>query len=758
MALRTTVHALALCLLAAVSAHAATTITVTSNADAGANTLRQAIIDANDDLSPDPVTIAFAIGTGAVSIAPTTELPAILRAVVIDGTTQPGFDDTPLVEIRGDSMPDGFNGLFFHSHSGSTVRGLVINRFTHSTMTFNGGFGIDIASGSNDHLIAGNYLGTDATGAAAAANSRGGLQARGSNVTIGGTTAADRNVISGNGGRGVLFLAGTGSTVVGNYIGLDAAGTTAIPNLDGVDIFAPAADVTIGGTNAGERNVITSSSSGVAVFSAAGTTVRGNLIGTDASGTVLVADPGFSGVGLFAAGATAIELNVIGGTTSTGIFVQGGSHDVTILGNNIGVDASGTIALPLTGYGVAVQGDSPSPTDVTIGGISPGEGNVITNCTTGVQASGGTTFPMGVTVRGNGITGNSQLGIDIGATDNDADDSDDGPNGLQNFPVLTAAGASATDITIDGTLTSVASATYEVDFYASPSADPSGFGEGATYLGSVTVPIDGTGTATFGVTLPVVVTPGAVITATATDAGGNTSEFSAALTSTAATTTTTSSTSTTTSSTTTSSTTTSSTTTTLASTTTTSTTTTTVASTTTSSTTTSSTTTSSTTTSSTTTSTTTTSPTTTTTTSSTTTTVAPTTTTSTTSTSSTSSSTTITPATTSTTTTTLPCDITGVAKVSCVLGDLPPATCTGEALPKAVTKGLDASRTLLGKAASASPKAARRFEKQAAARLKKAAAKLTKAAKQSKVDAACADALGASLQEARALILELLAL
>jgi hypothetical protein len=709
-------------LLAAATAHAATTITVTSNANAGASTLRQAIIDANADPSPDPVTIAFAIGTGAVSIAPTTALPAITRRVVIDGTTQPGFDDAPLVEIRGDSMPDGANGLRLQSNSGSTVRGLVINRFTHDT-SFNGGYAIDIASGSNDHLIAGNYLGTDATGAAAAANSRGGLRVGGSNVTIGGSTAEDRNVISGSAGVGVLFVGGTGSTVVGNYIGLDAVGTTEILNAQGVSVFTPTADLTVGGAGLGEGNVIASTAWGITVISAAGTVVRGNLFGTDASGTTL-AGAAFSAAAFQGVDGATMADNVIGGMTSTGIFVQGESHDVVIQGNHIGIDASGTVALPITGYGIAVQGDSPSPTDVTIGGTGVGEGNVITNCTAGVQASGGTTFPVGITIRGNSITGNSQLGIALGGnvTPNDTDDTDDGPNGLQNFPELTTAGASATDVTIDGALTSLPSATYTVDFYASAAADPSGFGEGATYLGSTSVPIDGTGTATFSVTLPVVVTPGAVITATATDADGNTSEFSEALTSTAASTT---STSTTTSSTTTSSTTTSSTTS--------------------SSTTTSSIPTSTTTSSTTTTST---APTT----STTSTTLAS----STTSTSSTSTSSTTT-APPSTTSTTLPCDVVGVAQVVCLLEDVPPATCTGESLPKGVTKGLDAARTALGKVPTASAKAARRLEKAAAARLKKASAKLAKAAKQNKVSAICATELGASIEQLRVLIAALLA-
>lgn len=92
-----------------------------------------------------------------------------------------------------------------------------------------------------------------------------------------------------------------------------------------------------------------------------------------------------------------------------------------------------------------------------------------------------------------------------------------------------------------------------------------------------------------------------------------------------------------------------------------------------------------------------------------------------------------------------------------MLADLPPASCDGEALPKSVTKGLEASRGLAGKAQTASPKAARRLQRLAAARLKKAAAKLVKAARQGTVGAPCAAELGASLQQARTLLAALLA-
>jgi hypothetical protein len=546
---RPIVRSLAVCLLVtAATARATTTITVTSTLSAGPNTLRQAIIDANADLSPDPVRIIFSIDSGAVSIAPTTALPAITRPVIIDGTTQLGFTGTPLIELRGDSAPAGSSGLVLTGHSGSTVRGLVINRFT-SNISGLGGFAVEIDDDSGDHVIAGNYLGTDATGAAAAANSRGGLLVHGSNVTIGGTTAADRNVISGNGTFGLLFIGGTDSTVMGNYVGLNAAGTAALLNgTYGFDVVETT-DLAIGGTDAGAGNVIAGSNAAVVVDpGTAGTMVIGNLIGTNAAGTAVVGN-GSTGVRLDGVDGATVDDNVIGGFSDAAIILQGGSN-VTIKGNHVGVDASGTVPLALGGIGIAVEGISPGPTDVTIGGTGVGDGNVVTNCgTIGVGLLG---EPMRITIRGNRITGNGELGIDLdndGVSPNDPDDDDGGSNGGQNFPVLTTARASASNVMIDGTLTSLPNASYAIDFYASAAADASGFGEGATYLGSAIVLIGGTGTAPFGITLPVVVTPGDVITATATDGAGNTSEFSAALTSTAASTSTTTTSTTTTSST-----------------------------------------------------------------------------------------------------------------------------------------------------------------------------------------------------------------
>ncbi len=101
--------------------------TVANIDDTGAGSLRQAILDANSNPGPD--TIEFAIGTGVQTIAPLSALPTITAAVTIDGTTQPGYAGTPIIEIRGDSAGGGIDGLTI-TGSDSIISGLVVNRFS----------------------------------------------------------------------------------------------------------------------------------------------------------------------------------------------------------------------------------------------------------------------------------------------------------------------------------------------------------------------------------------------------------------------------------------------------------------------------------------------------------------------------------------------------------------------------------------------------------------------------------------------------
>ncbi|HVK09195.1 MAG TPA: LamG domain-containing protein, partial [Gemmataceae bacterium] len=194
------------------------TFQVTSTADSGAGSLRQALVDAN--AAPGRDDILFNIGAGGLqTITPLTALPTIIDPVAIDGTTQPGYAGYPLIEVRGDSAGAAADGLTVTA-ADSTVRGLAINRFAGSGVRISG-------AAATGNVVAGNYLGTDAAGTAAAGNGAHGVLVTdgASNNTVGGAAAADRNVISGNAGDGVRVTGSAGNTVSGNYIGANALGT-----------------------------------------------------------------------------------------------------------------------------------------------------------------------------------------------------------------------------------------------------------------------------------------------------------------------------------------------------------------------------------------------------------------------------------------------------------------------------------------------------------------------------------------------------
>ncbi|WZO95728.1 Ig-like domain-containing protein [Isosphaeraceae bacterium EP7] len=241
------------------------TLSVTNVTDSGAGSLRQAILDSNAAAGAD--TIAFSIGSGRQTIIPASPLPQVTDTVAIDATTQPGYAGTPLIELNGSSIfypptdpPSaspvpipGVHGLVI-SAGGSVVRGLVINRFT--------GSGI-VLTGSGQSQIAANYIGTDAAGDLPLGNGMDGVLVLDSrNNLIGGTSAADGNLISGNSGNGIQLTASgfrglsANNRVLGNRIGTDASGTFDIGN-SGYGVVASTGGNAIGAvTPAGAGNVI----------------------------------------------------------------------------------------------------------------------------------------------------------------------------------------------------------------------------------------------------------------------------------------------------------------------------------------------------------------------------------------------------------------------------------------------------------------------------------------------------------------------
>ncbi len=375
-------------------------------------------------------------------------------------------------------------------------------------------------------LIENNLIGIDLTGAPIGTTYDGIQIANAPDNTIRG------NVIANSGYNGIRLLnaGATGNIVQGNLIGTALDGTTPMGNALAGILIKNAPGNQIGGMEPGEGNTISANGEhGILIERPGATdnTIEGNQIGTDIAGTtplsngshgIQISDGTGNVIGGIAAGAG----NAIGGNGGAGIAVTGGI--VTIQGNFIGTDAGGMLDLGNTSDGIIVNGGL-----ATIGGEAVGAGNTIAhNGNNGVKINSGT----GNAIHRNSIHDNAALGIDLkpnGVTTNDTGDADDGANNRQNFPVLTSAVSSGGNTTISGTLNSIANSTFTVEFFSSPTADPSGFGEGQVFLGSTVVDTDGSGNMSFSPTFDVAVTVGHVISATATDANGNTSEFSAAM-------------------------------------------------------------------------------------------------------------------------------------------------------------------------------------------------------------------------------------
>ncbi len=478
---------------------------VTNTNNTGDGSLRQAILNANASAGADVISFAI-LAAGVQTITLASTLPSITDPVTIDGTTQPGFAGTPLIELNGNGIAG--NGLNIAAGN-TTIRGLAINRFA--------GSGILITASATNAVIQGNYIGTNATGTAALANGTG-VTIGGAGNTVGGTTPQARNLISGNLGSGVTVqgAASSGNVVLGNFIGTNAAGTAAIPNQgiqSGVFILNAPGN-TIGGTAAGAGNVISGNAQHALTIvgaTATGNLVQGNFVGTAADGATPL---GNGGIGIDIVSAPG---NTVGGTgtarnlvahNQTGMQIRTGADNNIVRNNSI-----------TSNSGVAVRIDDTSGN--TIGGLVTGDGNTIQNNGTGIVVLTATSARNAIL--GNSISGNAFLGIDIdqdGVTANDATDVDSGPNGRQNFPVLTAAAGG-----VQGTLNSTPNATYRIEFFGNTACDASGNGEGATFLGAhVSHDRRQPGNAT----IPLfAATAGQAVTATATDSSNNTSEFSA---------------------------------------------------------------------------------------------------------------------------------------------------------------------------------------------------------------------------------------
>jgi hypothetical protein len=492
---------------------------VCATATPGVCTLRAALQEANALAGTD--TINFGIGSGAQTIQPASLLP-VSSSVIIDATTQLGTGAGPFILIDGqNTVVAGFD-LTGTGHT-VTIQGFAIGRFTTA--------GIQMNASGNTLTVKKCHIGVGLDGLTDLGNGDG-ILVRVANTSggtlIAGDAAGGGNVISGNNDMGIDIVdtsAGIGAklavlTLQGNRIGVGSDGMTAVPNASGgVRVDGQFGTVTVGGSVAA-RNIISGNGGGGYLtqnfFQADSLTFSHNYVGLAQDG---ITARGNNGIGVdLVSKQYAIHSNVIGSNGSHGIFCNTGTMVSSIRGNRIGVAVDGSVR-GNGGTGIRLT----TVTGMVIGGAGADENIIANNTLAGIAI----TSSGEVEIAENAIHANGALGIDLnddGVTANDALDADSGVNGLQNAPSIASAVRAGGVAFISGSLSAAASTTYRIRFYASTAADPSGFGEGQTFLGSVTTTTTAGGNASFTFQWPV--SEGMYVTATATDAVGRTSEFS----------------------------------------------------------------------------------------------------------------------------------------------------------------------------------------------------------------------------------------
>lgn len=428
------------------------TYTINTTADSGAGSLRDAINQVNAgtfnaisfNIPPsDPGYNAF---TNTWTIAPGSDLPTIIRTVMIDGYSQPGSSVNTL--IQGDNailtivlnginvISDGFttgNGLHFGAGSdGSIVQGLVINQWFLNGILIDGTNG-----GINGIQILGNFIGTDAAGSMALPTRTGvgisGATHQITNTIIGTPLPADRNIFGGSFGylifdsfivRGACICScyNTGTTIQNNYIGTDTSGTQALGLSQAGVMFISENNSTIGGTASAESNLISGQTLyGISLTNTLPTLlpnpgpgcrlciIEGNYIGTDITGTKPLGNAN-AGITIDSYSTqNSIINNVVSGNgvgIRLGQFAMPGSINNIVQGNKIGTDYTGTLALENNDFGIIINDSQNS-----IGGTNSAQANLISgNGKGGILVYGATGTIISGNYIGTDITGTLQIG------------------------------------------------------------------------------------------------------------------------------------------------------------------------------------------------------------------------------------------------------------------------------------------------------------------------------------------------------------
>ena len=557
-ALRIVAFAAAVVLFAANSAFAvsarsaapAATFLVTNTADSGPGSLRQAMLDADAAAGADQIHFhipladpGYDAAAGVWTIRPLTWLPHLNDdGTAIDGLTQRSFhgldpsSSHPVIcilndetigngfEIQGSSITlTGLTISGFRSHSvfirgdhnrisnclintdasgmqrhPKTSRGIEISGGNHNVI---GGetaaqrntvvgpqnsIAIVISGGGRQNTIANNYIGLNCAGDDTLASRIGIFIEQNSNLN----TIGPGNTIAGCEDDGIEIYDCDSTRVIGNIIGLDAGGTIALGNqFAGIRLYGRSSYTVIGGPAEGERNILSANGYGILIGSeeCRHNRILGNWIGTDLAGSGAI--PNATGIELMAALTVVGEEtagcgNVISGNLENGIqLLYEEASENRIAGNRIGVAADGTTPLPNGQHGIEVNTGAQKNT------IGPG--NVIA-CNAGAGVAVIDPNSTENTITRNSIFANGSMGIDLQA-------------GNRYIPAPT--------LTSLAPVTGTAPAHAKVEIFAGPD------GQGQTCLATATA--DAAGAFSWSGALS-----GAFVTATATDADGNTSEFS----------------------------------------------------------------------------------------------------------------------------------------------------------------------------------------------------------------------------------------
>lgn len=479
-----------------------------------------------------PITFSIS-GSGVQTIKPATYLPEIFYPLYIDGYTQTGGTANTNNFIQGlntnitvllDAEDGGAHALAFHCGN-NTIKGLsVING--NIDFLYEDGY----SKSTDGNTIQGCFIGMGTDGATPY---YGALNFNNQHYNvIGGTSNAMRNLVGG----GVIFTKSNYNTVQGNYFGATSTGIASSGTGEhSIQINDSSSYNEIGGTNTNARNLISGGNLGVSITGSQAhhNSVLGNYIGVAIDGSTALGN-GRSGINL----SDSTHHNTIG----SGNVIAANSNDEagiwmdnvysnTIQSNYIGTDVAMTASIGNGApgnfsAGIMILGNSH---DNMIGGWLGYEGNVIANNNShGIAAYAN--VGNGNAILSNLIYNNVEMGIDLLADDapngNDDKDDDSGPNDLQNFPVLNGAYASANDIIVSGTLNSKPNASYTLQYFYNSACDGTGNGEGQALIGAETVTTDASGNAGFFKSFNITVSVGAYVSALATDASNNTSEFS----------------------------------------------------------------------------------------------------------------------------------------------------------------------------------------------------------------------------------------